>query len=444
MDFETIARVRQAGRSLQDIADAFALCIPEAPYGKAVADVLAFLLQDMEAVPSIPLGPVDGPIYDDLANLRAIIDWRSLTVQAGACRRVLCSGVGDEMLLQTSAETWTNLYLLNYLLLSAIRPEKKAAVVVTMRDDGIRIIEWVAHYRALGFDGIFVYSNDNADGSEALLLSLAEAGIITYIRNEISGKVSPQRKAFEHSLKRLPELRRYAWVLYADSDEFLILPARHGHTIHSVVDGAAARYADRLPSAVCYQWKWMVSGNAFSQTPEILIERFQHSRPHVLLKSMVLLRDAMSMKPLHFPTCEPGSFFVDSALVEIPQSRSVNQSMVWQYGGLEYSGGQVNHYWHKSFTEYAVKKRRGDLVEDADYSYEFGRFFEWNGPESDANRDMCPELLLGRVYRQIVKLREVPGVREAEDRIRSLQPTLLDDLGGLAGLRSIYDKLVPA
>ena len=39
-----------------------------------------------------------------------------------------------------------------------------------MRDEGLVILEWVAHYRALGFDTIVVYTNDNTDGSDDLLV----------------------------------------------------------------------------------------------------------------------------------------------------------------------------------------------------------------------------------------------------------------------------------
>ena len=78
-------------------------------------------------------------------------------------------------------------------------PTKKAAVVTIMRDEGLVILEWVAHYRALGFDTLFVYTNDNIDGSDALLLALHDAGIIRLIWNAVPPDHSAQFKAYRHA-----------------------------------------------------------------------------------------------------------------------------------------------------------------------------------------------------------------------------------------------------
>ena len=40
---------------------------------------------------------------------------------------------------------------------------------------GSRIIDW------LEFEAFYLYSNDNDDGSDALLSALADAGVITWI-----------------------------------------------------------------------------------------------------------------------------------------------------------------------------------------------------------------------------------------------------------------------
>ncbi len=46
-------------------------------------------------------------------------------------------------------EGWTIPQCLNFLLLEQIRPARRAAVVGTMRDDGIYTIEWIAYHLAL-------------------------------------------------------------------------------------------------------------------------------------------------------------------------------------------------------------------------------------------------------------------------------------------------------
>ncbi len=166
------------------------------------------------------------------------------------------------------------------------------------------------------------------DGSDDLLRLLADAGVLTFIENDTTGRFSPQRKAFEHSIRLLPELRDFEWVFYADSDEFLDLE-QHGQSVVRMLDALAARFPTNAPSAVCYRWKWFVSGNAFARGPGILLTKFQHGNPHRVFKSIVRLRDVVSMCRLHFPdTREPG-FFVDANFEPIPESRNVDE--MWNY-----------------------------------------------------------------------------------------------------------------
>mgnify|MGYP003365642532 FL=1 len=60
-----------------------------------------------------------------------------------------------------------------------INPRKKSCIVTTARNEGIYMLEWISHYKSIGFDHIFIYTNGNNDGSEEMLEILAENGIIT-------------------------------------------------------------------------------------------------------------------------------------------------------------------------------------------------------------------------------------------------------------------------
>ena len=47
-------------------------------------------------------------------------------------------------------------------------------VVSTMKNEGPYIIDWVAHYKTLGFDHILVCTNDCTDPTVEILLRLQE------------------------------------------------------------------------------------------------------------------------------------------------------------------------------------------------------------------------------------------------------------------------------
>ena len=250
------------------------------------------------------------------------------------------------------ADGWSLPQFLNYMLLGRLRPSRRAAVVGAMRDDGIYIMEWVAHYLALDFDHIFIYTNDNVDGSETLLRTLADHRIITLIEVETAGTVPPEGKAFEHSIHLLQELRDFEWVLFVDSDEYLAPAARFNQSIATLLTALSQRFRQRLPSAICYHWLWYVSGMIYERRPGILLERFSHAGPHWLMKSLVHLDDVVSMRQQHFPEIKPGGFLVDSSF------KPLNAGTLWERHKPQYDGGRINHYWARSFEEFSVKKAR--------------------------------------------------------------------------------------
>jgi len=332
-------------------------------------------------------------------------------------------------------EDWTPVQYLNYLLMRRIEPRGKAAVVGTMRDDGIYTIEWVAHYLALGFEHLFIYTNDNADGSEVLLRRLADHGIVTLIESRTAGKVPPERKAFEHSVHLLRQARDYEWLLYVDSDEFLILAPPFENAIGNMLTAMVARHPERVPSAILFDWLWYVSGAVYERRPGMMLERFQHARPHFLTKVLVRLSDVVSMRAQHHPELKPNRMTVDSAF------RPVNLNTIWERRTPRYDGGWLCHFWPKSFEEFSLKKARGDSLklEDNEYSRAFGLFFAWNGAETDDNHYPPDPALVAAVNEKAAALRALDGVVEAEGAVNARFADLVARYDRDGGLRAIYD-----
>jgi hypothetical protein len=332
------------------------ICEPAHRPGRA-AQLARFLLNSEDPFPDLPLyDDYDKETYRNFETLRSVIDWDSFTVRDHARDPLILSPADESFLAKVNPiQGWGSPLVLTMIALARVKPREKAAVVVTMRDEGISILQWVAHYRALGFRGIFVYTNDNGDNSLPLLRRLSEIGAIVLICNEVDPKVSPQRKAYEHSLALLPELRDFEWVLYADSDEFLIL--KNDSDIGDVIVRISERYPDHAPAAVCYGWKMFQSAFAFERTPGFLLERFKYSVPSNLVKSMVRSNSVVSMRRIHFPDVGQDDFFIDSSLRKIEEScdRTGIKDKMWGAAIPCYDGGQINHYWVKSFQEFAIK-----------------------------------------------------------------------------------------
>ena len=366
----------------------------------------------------------------------------SLTRERAGAGRVLEAPIeADELSRRFPLAAWSMPQVLNYALLLRTKPSRRSAVAAAMRDDGISILEWIAYYRLLGFERIFIYTNDNIDGSDELLFALARAGVITLIWNRTSGTVPPNRKAFEHSLQFLRELREYKWVFYADTDEFLQLAPQYANNINNFISAVEVAFMARLPSAVAFRWRHFGSGNRYKRENGLLLDKFQHAEPWWLMKSLVRISDVTSMCPIHFPEMRAGGFMIDAEMVPLDMAK------IWQPMIPTYENGCIRHYWNKSFEEFSVKKARGDSLamnrETADFHRDFSLFFTWNIEERADNRVPAPAQTLQRVKSEIQFLKQLPGVNEASTEIERRFPDLIARYDEQGGLHSIYKSLLP-
>jgi hypothetical protein len=143
------------------------------------------------------------------------------------------------------------------------------------------------------------------------------------------------------------------------------------------------------------------------------------------------------MRALHFPESHGALKAVDSNLdiIDMPN--------LWDYREPAYDGGQINHYWCKSFQEFALKKRRGDELRDEgrqEYERAFATFFDWNAPENRQNFTPPAADLLARVKRETDILRGIPEVALIERRILSGLPNILKAYDNVGGLEQIFRR----
>lgn len=99
---------------------------------------------------------------------------------------------------------------------------QRTAVLTCVRNEGMWLLEWVAYHRAIGFDEIFIASNDCTDGSDAMLDRLEQMGLIHHIRTQARPGISPQEAGCAQALAH-PAMVAVDWVLHIDVDEFLMV-----------------------------------------------------------------------------------------------------------------------------------------------------------------------------------------------------------------------------
>ena len=140
----------------------------------------------------------------------------------------------------------------------------RITVVCSMRNEGPFIVEWVCWYRMLGFTDIVVVTNDCTDRSPDLLDALAAANWLHHIRCDVpSGRnitLRKLRRAKDHK-----SVRRAAWVMVCDVDEFLVIHKGDG-LIGDLID-----LGSPSPAYLGMSINWRVFGTsgraAFEDTP---------------------------------------------------------------------------------------------------------------------------------------------------------------------------------
>ena len=176
--------------------------------------------------------------------------------------------------LAGAAGTTTQPVTLGLVLIACARAatpaRRMACVLATARNEGAYLLEWIAYQRAIGFEHVFLYTNDNTDGSDDLLQLLSDAGVITWFDNKVRPETLPQHRAYGHALSVMPDILDYRWTMIADIDEFASFDTR----IFGGVADYLAWQEQRRAEAVALPWKTYIAAkdDVWRDTP--CIERF--------------------------------------------------------------------------------------------------------------------------------------------------------------------------
>lgn len=207
------------------------------------------------------------------------------------------------------------------------------------------IVEWLAHYKVLGFTDFVIYDNESTDGTETVLQVLDEAGELIRMDWPHSVGERPQRLAYEH-------MRRHStvdWIAYFDADEFLLL--RRDRTIAEFL-----RRFDEDVNAIAIQWLGFNSGGQDRYRPAPVIERFTEALPpksryNRSLKS-IGRREKLAGTGIHRLEVSDGRYVT-------PSGKDVQFITGQLIRGSDVGVAVLHHYLVKSMEEFEEKRNRG-------------------------------------------------------------------------------------
>lgn len=424
-----------------DVRDYLQRRCSELPKGLCIEDLVRMIFSGpVEHDLRVTLSKAESPFLECLDHLarRRIRDATTYSHYELACDMV--TEITEELDFLENVccpDQLTALQAACFIALLRVPPRREVAAVLTVRDEGIYLLEWLAYHRLLGISDIFIYTNDNADGSEKLLDALATSHVCHVTKNRIGKGVNPQRKAYQHALLLQPALRDFRWVLFADADEFLFLDCAGSVTLPSFLRALAAHFPNGHPAAVLFPWHWRHTDLAFSRPATFMLDAYPHATFHRNVKSIVNLSQALGMSQVHVPTISEEAFVVDPDCHIVPLER------VWDGITVEPSAPRIEHFWAKSFVEFTNKVRRGEslALENGDFRRDIRTFFDWNPP--DTLGSWCPvsSETIARVAVEVKSLMQLPGVTAAYNEVAEVHSRWRRTVEQDFALREQYEQL---
>lgn len=238
----------------------------------------------------------------------------------------------------------------------------RVLAILTVRNEGSFLIDWLAYHRRAGFTDFLVSSNDCDDGTDRMLDRLAEMGWLTHVPNPGPHAKGAHFEALKKA-ERHPLFRACDWAAGIDIDEFL--------TVH-VGDHTVQALLDALPptDAVALTWRMFGNGGVVSLTDDPVTEVFTRAAPPALFwpwraqMFKTLFRPALFPKPgIHRPRGpHQGQRWHDGSGRAIPNGPS---RLFSPLGQDNVQLAQLNHYALGTMEGYLVKCDRGRANRDA-------------------------------------------------------------------------------
>jgi len=105
--------------------------------------------------------------------------------------------------------------------------QDRAVIVTALRNEAPYLLEWVAHYKAMGFDGAVIFTSQCEDGTDKIAARLAGMGHALHVPLDLKKDRDPLRYGLRDLPARLAEISA-AWAMVVDVDEYLSIRTEAG------------------------------------------------------------------------------------------------------------------------------------------------------------------------------------------------------------------------
>lgn len=226
------------------------------------------------------------------------------------------------------------------------------SIVCIIKNEAMYINEWIAFYKIMGVDHIYLFNNGSTDNIKDVITKHVQNGYVTFIDYKGANAQLPLYRLAIRALRKVSQ-----WVAFIDADEFVI-PA----------EGTLKDYMKKQEKYPGIGINWIVYGTGgHIERPEGLVtENYLHTFEdqnnlmNLRIKSIVKPKETYDVSSPHFCILKHGTYAVDEDGNEITAK--------WMH--ISGSGPafteknktkkiRINHYWTKSEQDLHEKCNRG-------------------------------------------------------------------------------------
>ncbi|MGR3362692.1 MAG: glycosyltransferase family 2 protein [Maritimibacter harenae] len=309
----------------------------------------------------------------------------------------------------------------------------RATAVLTVRNEGAFLLEWVAHHLGIGFTDLVILSNDCDDGTDRMLDRLAEIAPVHHLRNEAPHEDGGVQFTGLKRADAHPAVRAADWLCALDVDEFVNIHAGD-HTLGALLEA--------LPEADAITLTWRLFGNGgvvrFDDLP--ITAQFTRAAPEIMywpwraamFKTLYRNDGAYDRLGVHRPRAPSGK--ADTARWFDGHGRDLGPRfrrgpIFSPYGRPNYGLAQLNHYPLGAMESYILKRDRGRAVHAGEpLGLDYWTERNWVAEEdtsirqSDALRDPWLTRLMGDAPLAELHAEAVLWRRQRFDRLMLEEP----------------------
>ena len=274
-----------------------------------------------------------------------------------------------------------------------------ATVCMMAKDEAPYLVEWLAHYLALGFDRLVVYDNGSTDTTSDVMRICCEVDprIAVHPWPDLPGRI-PQNDAYQHAL----EAAKTEWIAYFDADELLVLKQ------HNSIQSFLARY-DEGTGAIAINWLLFGSSGEAYFRDELQATRFRMCASNAVpgtennyFKTIARVSHAGVPRP-HSVSLARGLYFTD----ECQPVEGFDTSNPAKTRTVSHTYAQLNHYVVRSRRECEQKKARGNAARAPEAMDKFtsrgADYFERYDTNHVEDRAIEPWIARGELFRRRFK-----------------------------------------